>query len=86
MRSAKAAKGPGDDVDELLSTAKRKQSELQLKKQAAAAPPPGASPPPPSGSAAPATSGRPLPPRLAAPGKAPAPAASGGNIVRELPK
>ena len=44
MRSAKAAKGPGDDVDELLSTAKRKQSELQLKKQAAAAPPPGAPP------------------------------------------
>ncbi len=27
--------GPGDDVDELLSTAKRKQGELQVKKQAA---------------------------------------------------
>jgi tetratricopeptide (TPR) repeat protein len=37
MRGAKAEKGPGDDVDELLSTAKRKQSELQLKRQAAAA-------------------------------------------------
>ena len=37
MRGAKALKGPGDDVDELLSTAKRKQSELQLKAQAAAA-------------------------------------------------
>jgi len=37
MRGAKALKGPGDDVDELLSTAKRKQSELQLKNQAAAA-------------------------------------------------
>ena len=36
MRSARAAKGPGDDVDELLSTAKRKQSELQLKKKRAA--------------------------------------------------
>lgn len=86
MRSAKAMKGPGDDVDELLSTAKRKQSELQLKKQAAAAPPPGASPPPPSGSAAPATSGRPAASAAPAPGKAPPPAASGGTIVRELPK
>ncbi|MDP9035423.1 MAG: tetratricopeptide repeat protein [Myxococcota bacterium] len=37
MRGAKAVKGPGDDVDELLSTAKRKQSELQLKSQAATA-------------------------------------------------
>lgn len=37
MRGAKAPKGAGDDVDELLSTAKRKQSELQLKRQAAAA-------------------------------------------------
>ena len=36
MRNAKV-KGPGDDVDDLLSTAKRKQSELQMKKQAAAA-------------------------------------------------
>jgi len=36
MRAAKALKGPGDDVDELLSTAKRKQNELQMKNQAAA--------------------------------------------------
>jgi tetratricopeptide (TPR) repeat protein len=37
MRAAKSLKGPGDDVDELLSTAKRKQGELQVKAQAAAA-------------------------------------------------
>jgi len=57
MRGAKIAKGPGDDVDELLSTAKRKQSELQLKQQAAAAAPAAASASPAatSGSAAPAT-------------------------------
>jgi tetratricopeptide (TPR) repeat protein len=36
MRGAKAPKGQGDDVEELLSTAKRKQTELQVKKQAAA--------------------------------------------------
>jgi tetratricopeptide (TPR) repeat protein len=36
MRNAKV-KGPGDDVDDLISTAKRKQSELQMKAQAAAA-------------------------------------------------
>jgi tetratricopeptide (TPR) repeat protein len=64
MRNAKV-KGPGDDVDDLLSTAKRKQSELQLKAQAAAAasaaPPPAASgaAPAASGSAAPASSGGP---------------------------
>ncbi len=45
MRGAKATKGPGDDVDELLSTAKRKQSELQIKNQAAAAPAPAAAAP-----------------------------------------
>jgi tetratricopeptide (TPR) repeat protein len=73
MRSAKSVKGTGDDVDELLSTAKRKQSELQLKKQAAAAPPPSAAPP-----AAP-------PPAEASPAPAPAPS-SGGNIVRDLPQ
>jgi tetratricopeptide (TPR) repeat protein len=37
MRGAKTLKGAGDDVDELLSTAKRKQGELQVKQQAAAA-------------------------------------------------
>ncbi len=37
MRGAKVAKGTGDDVEDLLSTAKRKQGELQVKKQAAAA-------------------------------------------------
>jgi tetratricopeptide (TPR) repeat protein len=63
MRGAKTAKGTGDDVDELLSTAKRKQSELQLKKQAAAQPPPGAAPaaPAPAGSGKPATGGAPPP-------------------------
>ncbi len=68
MRNPKA-KGPGEDVDDLLSTAKRKQSELQMKAQAAAAaasasaaaPPaassgPAGAPPAPSGSAAPASS------------------------------
>jgi tetratricopeptide (TPR) repeat protein len=70
MRGAKSVKGTGDDVDELLSTAKRKQSELQLKKQAAAAPaaPPAASTPP------------------SAPAPAPPPPSSGGNIVRDLPQ
>jgi tetratricopeptide (TPR) repeat protein len=73
MRNAKV-KGPGDDVDELLSTAKRKQNELQIKKQAAAAA--SATPPP-----APASSGA-----AAAPATSAAPASSGGNIVRTLPK
>jgi tetratricopeptide (TPR) repeat protein len=115
MRGAKALKGQGDDVDELLSTAKRKQSELQLKKQAAAAaaapPPPPAAPAPtapapaaapPTPPAAPAKAAAPgargaaapakgaAPAKKAAPAKATAPAkpppASGGNIVRELPK
>jgi tetratricopeptide (TPR) repeat protein len=48
MRGAKAPKGQGDDVDELLSTAKRKQSELQMKNQAAAPSPPPATPTPPA--------------------------------------
>jgi len=76
MRSAKAPKGQGDDVDELLSTAKRKQSELQLKKQAAATAP-----------AASATASTPAPAPSTS-GKAPTSAApaGGGNIVRELPK
>jgi tetratricopeptide (TPR) repeat protein len=74
MRSAKSPKGQGDDVDELLSTAKRKQSEMQIKKQAAAA-----------ASAAPAPAGSPA--ASAAPASAAAPASStGGNIVRDLPK
>jgi tetratricopeptide (TPR) repeat protein len=55
MRGAKVPKGQGDDVDELLSTAKRKQNELQIKKQAAATA--AAAPPPtPAASAAPAGS------------------------------
>lgn len=64
MRNSKA-KGPGDDVDELLSTAKRKQSELQMKAQAAAqaasasAAAAAAPPPASSGSAAPASSAAP---------------------------
>ncbi len=62
MRAAKAPKGPGDDVEELLSTAKRKQSELQLKKQATATAP-----------AAP-TSTAPPAPVVAGPVKATAPA------------
>lgn len=52
MRGARAVQGQGDDVDELLNTAKRKQSELQLKKQAAA---PAASSAP---AAAPPSSGK----------------------------
>ena len=83
MRSARAAKGPGDDVDELLSTAKRKQSELQLKKQAAATPPPtAASAPPPASSGAP----KPTPASTPAPAASHAAPASSGNIVRDLPK
>jgi tetratricopeptide (TPR) repeat protein len=63
MRSAKAPKGQGDDVDELLSTAKRKQSELQMKSQAAAA---AAAPPTPAPSAAPAPAPPPAPAKPAA--------------------
>jgi tetratricopeptide (TPR) repeat protein len=70
MRVAKSVKGTGNDVDELLSTAKRKQNELQLKKQAVSTPPAGtASPPPP-----------------VAPTPAPPPAPSSGTIVRDLPQ
>ena len=79
MRSAKSSKGPGSDVDDLLSTAKRKRAELQMKQQAAAAAsaaPAGSSAPAPAASAAPANGGA----------KTPAPASSGGTIVRELPK
>jgi tetratricopeptide (TPR) repeat protein len=63
MRGAKTLKGPGDDVDELLSTAKRKQNELQQQAAAAAA-----------ASAAPAASGAPA--DSAAPAPTPAPAGS----------
>jgi hypothetical protein len=94
MRGAKTTKGPGDDVDELLSTAKRKQSELQMKKQAAATA--AAAPPPPAASAsapkpAPVASGsagappKPAPAASVSAAPAPAPSAS-GNIVRTLPK
>jgi tetratricopeptide (TPR) repeat protein len=71
MRGAKVGKGAGDDVDDLLNNAKRKQSELNMKKQAAAqaaaAPPP---PPAASGAAAPAPA---APAGSAAPAPSPAP-------------
>ncbi|MDP9151577.1 MAG: tetratricopeptide repeat protein [Myxococcota bacterium] len=54
MRGAKTAKGAGDDVDELLSTAKRKQNELQLKNQAATAASAGDSGAPPASAGSPA--------------------------------
>jgi tetratricopeptide (TPR) repeat protein len=80
MRSAKTVKGQGDDVDELLSTAKRKQSELQLKKQSAA-PTPAPAPtdtaavaPPPSAPPVASTSPKSTPPPPAAPAKAARPA------------
>jgi tetratricopeptide (TPR) repeat protein len=91
MRGAKTPKGQGDDVDELLSTAKRKQSELQLKKQAAGAAPPPAAPadtvPPPAPVAPPAkvaapskpvapTKPKAVRPRASTPTKAPSPAKS----------
>jgi len=57
MRGAKTLKGPGDDVDELLSTAKRKQGELQVSKQAAAAAAAAPAPAAPAKSATPATGG-----------------------------
>src|SRR5580692_10194302 len=71
MRSARAAKGPGDDVDELLSTAKRKQSEIQLKKQAAASASAAPAPAPPAGSGTPPRSSTP-PPKSTSNGAAPA--------------
>ncbi len=64
MRGAKGLKGQGDDVDELLSTAKRKQNEIRLKSQAAAA-----------ASTAPAAAG----PPGGAPTSNSSPAASGGD-------
>jgi tetratricopeptide (TPR) repeat protein len=76
MRPARAPKGQGDDVDELLSTAKRKQNELQMKKQAAAT---ASAAPAPSAPAAPSAA-------PAKPSASAAPASGGGNIVRELPK
>jgi tetratricopeptide (TPR) repeat protein len=76
MRSARAAKGPGEDVDELLNTARRKQSELQLKKQAAAAPP----------QAAPSPDGGASPPGPAPASSAPPPASSADGGVHVAPK
>ncbi len=65
MRGAKTLKGPGDDVDELLSTAKRKQGELQVKAQAAAAAAaaPAASAAPAGSGAAPSPAGSSAPPK-----------------------
>jgi len=102
MRGAKTVKGQGDDVDELLSTAKRKQNELQMKKQAAAAAPPAAAAPataaPATGVAKPGvavaapTPGAASKPAAGAAAAASAsavpaaPAPSKGVIVRQLPK
>ncbi len=72
MRGAKAPKGQGDDVDELLSTAKRKQNEIQ---QAAAAAAAAAAAP----AAAPAGSGAPPPAAGSAAPPSPAPAGSSGK-------
>jgi len=77
MRSARAAKGPGEDVDELLSTARRKQSELQLKKQAATAP--SSAPPGPAGSAK-------TPPGPVPASSASSPVSSPGGVVHNPPK
>ena len=94
----KRRQGPGDDVDELLSTAKRKQSELQTQeagrsaKLSRAAASLGGRPPPPSAGAAPGSSASSRPPRRRPSAAHTAPAApaggpsAGGNIVRELPK
>jgi hypothetical protein len=71
MRGAKVGKGPGDDVDDLLANAKRKQSELNMKKQAAAAA--AAAPPPAASGAAPAA------PAAAAGSAAPAPSPAPSN-------
>jgi tetratricopeptide (TPR) repeat protein len=82
MRNAKT-KGAGDDVDDLLSTAKRKQNELQMKAQAAAAA--SAAPPPAPASSTPAA---PPPPPASSSGStsAPAPATSSSSgIVRDMP-
>jgi tetratricopeptide (TPR) repeat protein len=83
MRGAKMSKGPGDDVDELLSTAKRKQSELQLKKQAAAAAPPTPAPSPPPASAS--TTGRAGSPPPAASSAAPVSGAGASSAGTQGP-
>ncbi len=78
MRGAKAPKGKGDDVTELLNTAKRKQSDLQMSEQAAAAAASAATAAtasaPPSGSGASPPSARPS-------AAAPNPGASASSAV-----
>jgi tetratricopeptide (TPR) repeat protein len=74
MRGAKVPKGQGDDVDELLSTAKRKQNELQIKKQAAAT---AVAAPPPAPAASAASPG--------AAGTRAAPAAPAASAVHAVP-
>src|ERR1019366_2758317 len=75
MRGAKTLKGPGDDVDELLSTAKRKQGELQVKKQAAAT----------AASAAPAAAGSTAPAGSAGPAGSATSASSAGPASSAVP-
>lgn len=88
MRGAKAPKGQGEDVDELLSTAKRKQSELQLKKQAAASEPaPAATAVPtaaPAATAAP-TAAAPEPPPATPAAAASKPAAAAPPVKAAAP-
>jgi tetratricopeptide (TPR) repeat protein len=79
MRGARATKGPGDDVDELLSTAKRKQSELQFKKQAAAQSSAAPAAPAPAGSSKPATA--PTPAGSTKPASAPPPSGSAASTA-----
>jgi tetratricopeptide (TPR) repeat protein len=78
MRGAKTLKGQGDDVDELLSTAKRKQNEIQQAAAAAAAAAAAPAAAPAGSGAAPAGSGA-APPAGSAPAAAPAPAGSSGK-------
>lgn len=90
MRGTRPAKGPGDDVDELLSTAKRKQSELQLKKQAAAqsSAAPAPAPPPstaPASSAPKPTPAASTPPTASAAAPKTAPAPSGSSKPATAP-
>jgi tetratricopeptide (TPR) repeat protein len=71
MRGPKPQRGAGDDVDDLLSTAKRKQGELKVKSAAAAA---AAAPPAGADAGAPA-------PTTAADGGAPATPAGDAGVA-----
>ena len=70
MRGTRPTRGQGDDVDEVLNTAKRKQGELRVRNQAPppdSAPPPATTPPPARSTPPPASTAPPSASTTAAP-------------------